>query len=249
MRILLANGLFWGNLLVACLSLGVLMVGVGFGTRWRRHILALMPGHHLSLVSYFFMACGLVLLSVASFGVAVSWKLRRKERTGGGRGARGCAVYNAMAIIVIFNVLFCSYVVYHYVTLARVELGDDLKYAMYQYFVDASSRDKLDNLHRDFKCCGVSNYTDWTTATTGAVLMRAADSASKTFVPRTCCVVETSDGACFKYHEQGCRDLLTDYFNMLLPSIIFCVICVVVWLLCLVLTSARLRRTLLEESK
>lgn len=51
MRLLLANGLFWGNVIVACLSTGILLVGISFGTRWRQHILALMPGHHLSLVS------------------------------------------------------------------------------------------------------------------------------------------------------------------------------------------------------
>lgn len=128
-------------------------------------------------MAYFFVASGLVLLAVTSFGAVISWRLRKKECDP--RSARGCAVYNAMAAVVVLNVLLCSYVVYHYVTRARLDIGEDLKYAMYQYFVDASSRDKLDNLHREFKCCGVNNYTDWTTATTGAILIRYTHRSTK----------------------------------------------------------------------
>ncbi|XP_037275266.2 uncharacterized protein LOC119167881 [Rhipicephalus microplus] len=255
MRLVLANGLFWGNALVATLAVGIALLGASFGVRWKRHILALMPGHHLSLVSVFLVGSGCVLLVVSLFGLFISWRLRKRDRLKEGglsaeRGARGCAVYNAMAAVVIVNVALSSAIVYRYVMRARLDVDEDLKYAMYQYFVDASSRDKLDSLHREFKCCGVRNYTDWTMATR-AVADHAAGgrktSASRSFVPRTCCVVESSEGACLKYHEQGCRDVLVDYFNMLMPSVIFCAVCVTIWLATLILTSYRLRRILLEN--
>ncbi|XP_065291131.1 CD63 antigen-like [Dermacentor albipictus] len=257
MRLVLANGLFWGNALVAVLAVGIAVLGASYGVRWKRHILALMPGHHLSLVSLFMVGSGCVLLVVSAFGLCISWRLRRRDGAKEGglsaeRGARGCAVYNAMALVVIANVALSAIVVHRYVMRARQDVDEDLKYAMYQYFVDASSRDKLDSLHREFKCCGVRNYTDWTMATTGADLaekgrMVAASSSTRTFVPRTCCVVESSGGACLKYHEQGCRDVLVDYLNMLMPSVLFCAICVAVWLSTMMLTSHRLRRILLEN--
>ncbi|KAL3208680.1 hypothetical protein MRX96_052492 [Rhipicephalus microplus] len=202
MRLVLANGLFWGNALVATLAVGIALLGASFGVRWKRHILALMPGHHLSLVSVFLVGSGCVLLVVSLFGLFISWRLRKRDRLKEGglsaeRGARGCAVYNAMAAVVIVNVALSSAIVYRYVMRARLDVDEDLKYAMYQYFVDASSRDKLDSLHREFKCCGVRNYTDWTMATR-AVADQARGgrktSASRSFVPRTCCVVESSEG-------------------------------------------------------
>ncbi|KAL1447649.1 hypothetical protein MTO96_028452 [Rhipicephalus appendiculatus] len=240
MRLVLANGLFWGNALVATLAVAITLLGASFGVRWKRHILALMPGHHLSLVSVFLVGSGCVLLVVSLFGLCISWRLRKRDRVKEGglsaeRGARGCAVYNAMAVVVIVNVALSSLLVYRYVMRARLDVDEDLKYAMYQYFVDASSRDKLDSLHREFKCCGVRNYTDWTTATTGVAdqsgggrKVFSSSSASRSFVPRTCCVVESSGGACLKYHEQGCRDVLVDYLNMLMPSVIFCAVCVTI---------------------
>ncbi|KAK8756553.1 hypothetical protein V5799_000747 [Amblyomma americanum] len=122
-------------------------------------------------VSHFLVASGLVLFVVAVFGLCVSWRLRRRSGDGATaeRGARGCGVYGAMALVVMANVIISSAIVYRYVMQARLDVDEDLKYAMYQYFVDASSRDKLDSLHREFKCCGVKNYTDWTMATAGAV--------------------------------------------------------------------------------
>ncbi|KAK8756562.1 hypothetical protein V5799_000742 [Amblyomma americanum] len=123
-------------------------------------------------VSHFLVASGVVLFVVAVFGLCVSWRLRRRSGDGATaeRGARGCGVYGAMALVVMANVIISSAIVYRYVMQARLDVDEDLKYAMYQYFVDASSRDKLDSLHREFKCCGVKNYTDWTMATAGAVL-------------------------------------------------------------------------------
>lgn len=251
MRLILANGLFWGNALVAGLAVGVAVLGAGFGVRWKRHILALMPGHHLSLVSHFLVASGLVLFVVAVFGLCVSWRLRKRSGDGATaeRGARGCGVYGAMALVVMANVIISSAIVYRYVMQARMDVDEDLKYAMYQYFVDASSRDKLDSLHREFKCCGVKNYTDWTMATSGAVLggRKSTGPSARSFVPRTCCVVESAEGACFKYYEQGCRDVLVDYLNMIMPSVLFCAICVAVWMSSMILTSHRLRRILLEN--
>ncbi|XP_077536208.1 uncharacterized protein LOC144148567 [Haemaphysalis longicornis] len=255
MRLILANGLFWGNVVVSCLAAGVFALGVSFRVRWDHHILALMPGRHLSMVAYFLLGCGGVLLVAAAFGVFIAWRLRKRDKddVSAENGARGCAVYNAMAVAVILYTSLSSCLVYAYVVRAKAGVDEDLRYAMYQYFVDASSRDKLDSLHREFKCCGINNHTDWVMATAGAVLEgaggigRAKNRKGRTFVPRTCCVVESSGGTCLKYHEQGCRDVLLDYLNMLLPSIVFCVICVVVWLLSLMLTSHRLRKFLLEN--
>lgn len=255
MRLILANGLFWGNALLSCLAVGVSALGVSFRVRWARHILALMPGRHLSMVAYFLLFGGGVLLVAAGFGVFVAWHLRRRDRDGDSaeHAARGCRVYNAMAAVVILYVTISSCVVYAHVMHATADVDEDLKYAMYQYFMDASSRDKLDSLHREFRCCGVSNYTDWTMATTGALLEGGGSRAKsrqgqpRSFVPRTCCVEESKEGACLRYHEHGCRDVLLDYFNMLLPSTVFSAICVVFWLLSLILTSHRLRKFLLED--
>ncbi|KAH6926717.1 hypothetical protein HPB50_021236 [Hyalomma asiaticum] len=240
MRLVLANGLFWGNALVAALALGITLLGVSFGCRWKKHILALMPGHHLSLVSVFLVGSGCVLLVVSLFGLCISRRLCRRDRIKEGgfsaeRGARGCAVYNAMALVVMANVVVSAVLVYRCVMHARRDVDEDLKYAMYQYFVDASSRDKLDSLHKEFKCCGVRNYTDWTMVTAGAQTgarghKASSSSSARPFVPRTCCVVESSGGACIKYHEQGCQDVLVDYLNMLMPTVLFCAICVAVWL-------------------
>lgn len=255
MRLILANGLFWGNVVVSCLAAGVFALGVSFRVRWDHHILALMPGRHLSMVAYFLLGCGGVLLVAAAFGVFIAWRLRKRDKddVSAENGARGCAVYNAMAVAVILYTSLSSCLVYAYVVRAKAGVDEDLRYAMYQYFVDASSRDKLDSLHREFRCCGVSNYTDWTMATTGALLEGGGSRAKsrqgqpRSFVPRTCCVEESKEGACLRYHEHGCRDVLLDYFNMLLPSTVFSAICVVFWLLSLILTSHRLRKFLLED--
>lgn len=245
MRLLLANGLMWGNAMLAGQASIATVVGVAMKMSWRRHMAVLFPGHNLTMVTLFFIVTGLIVITVNVFGIVVSWKLRKRDP--GPEAVRGCRVYNAMAAVVIGSVIASAYLTVHHINEVHANSERDLRSAMYQYFMDNSSRAELDNFHTDFKCCGVNNYTDWTLATKGAGVKSTGDVPRRPFVPRTCCVVQRKDGACLKYYEDGCSAVLRDYLDTLVPAVIFCVVCVGVWLTLLAMTSNKLHKVMREK--
>ncbi|XP_064486114.1 tetraspanin-9-like [Ornithodoros turicata] len=248
MRLLLANGLMWGNAVLAGQALIITIVGTAMGLSWRRHLNTIFRSQHLNLVIAFFLFTGFTMIVVAVFGIYISRKLCKADQDH--RAIHGSSIYNALSSIVLVSILVSAALTTYHVKGARKVAEQDLRYTMYQYFVDDAARPPLDHLHANFKCCGVNNFTDWTLATQSTNLKKdlSGEVPTKPFVPSSCCVVPRQDGTCFKYYENGCGPAVQEYLDMLVPTIIFTVVCIVVWLFLLSATSRKLQEAVTKKT-
>lgn len=242
METFLANTLFSGNALLAAEAAIGLLCAAAVHTTWDHKIMALYPKHHLGHITGAYIMMTMIVLIVTTFGASICWKLRNKDIKYQ-EGERGCTSYIGMALAVIFGLFMLAYAFTCELKKVREGTGDDIAYAMYQHYLNPSST--LDNLHKDFRCCGINGYTDWTQ------LGNSPDpkSTTRVSVPRSCCIVASSDGTCFKFQDQGCRAALLDYFNMWVPSLIFCTAFVAISLILLVATSWKLRKALMSREE
>ncbi|XP_071822394.1 tetraspanin-36-like [Apostichopus japonicus] len=115
--------------------------------------------------------------------------------------------------------------------------GNMLK-VMHEYSND--QMDRLDEIQRNLKCCGVTSFTDWHVQ---------VDTSSNWSVPLSCCCSNTTDPKLCTYpkfaqghpstvhgiHVQGCGELVVNYVSRSRISVdVACAISMVVEISCLV---------------
>lgn len=170
------------------------------------------------------------------------WKIRSKDSKYE-EGDSACTSYIRMVLPVVVGLCMLECVSTYELKKMREGSSEDIAYAKYQHYFTPSSGETLNNLREGFHCYGVNSYTVRTHAVKGAVPKKS----TRVSVPRSCSIVATTDGTRFKFRDRGCRAGLLDYFHMWMPSLMFCTVLVVLWLILLAATSWNLLETLMNK--
>ncbi|KAM6233512.1 CD63 antigen isoform 1-T4 [Porphyrio hochstetteri] len=119
------------------------------------------------------LVLGIIIFFISFFGCCGAWK------------ESYCMVTTfAVLLSIIFLVEIAAAIAgYVFKDKVRSVLEDGLWNAVRTYGEDEALTEAMDELQRDFMCCGVNNYTDWSTVEA----FRANSS-----VPRSCCRVNTT---------------------------------------------------------
>ncbi|NWQ69803.1 CD63 protein, partial [Neopipo cinnamomea] len=119
------------------------------------------------------LVLGVVIFFISFFGCCGAWK------------ESYCMVTTfAVLLSIIFLVEIAAAIAgYVFKDKVRSVLNEGLQEAMNKYGEDPVVTKTLDDLQRDFKCCGAINYTDWA----NIKQFQANDT-----VPRSCCNVNTT---------------------------------------------------------
>ncbi|XP_027561344.1 CD63 antigen [Neopelma chrysocephalum] len=119
------------------------------------------------------LVLGVIIFFISFFGCCGAWK------------ESYCMVTTfAVLLSIIFLVEIAAAIAgYVFKDKVRLVLKEGLQEAMDKYEKDPGLTEALDELQREFKCCGANNYTDWA----NIEQFRANDT-----VPRSCCRVNTT---------------------------------------------------------
>ncbi|XP_017694170.1 CD63 antigen [Pipra filicauda] len=137
------------------------------------------------------LVLGVIIFFISFFGCCGAWK------------ESYCMVTTfAVLLSIIFLVEIAAAIAgYVFKDKVRSVLKEGLQEAMNKYEEDPALTEALDELQRDFKCCGANNYTDWA----NIKQFQANDT-----VPRSCCRVNTT--TCNVHpspetvYEKGCQE-------------------------------------------
>ncbi|XP_069826158.1 CD63 antigen [Dendropsophus ebraccatus] len=163
--IFIFNFLFW-----IC---GCALIGLGI------YVLIQMQNPHLfknasSGAPIVIIAVGVVIFFISFFGCC------------GAAKENYCMVTTFAVLLVLIFLVEIAAAIAGYVYRNQIQnaftdtLMDDIK----NYNSSQISRDTINNLQRDFKCCGVKNYTDW---------YDYEPFKSRHEVPSSCCIVNATD--------------------------------------------------------
>ncbi|XP_050190533.1 CD63 antigen [Myiozetetes cayanensis] len=119
------------------------------------------------------LVLGVIIFFISFFGCCGAWK------------ESYCMVTTfAVLLSIIFLVEIAAAIAgYVFKDKVRSVLNEGLQEAMNKYGKDPAVTEALDELQRDFNCCGAINYTDWA----NIEQFQANDT-----VPRSCCRVNTT---------------------------------------------------------
>ncbi|KAM6038586.1 CD63 antigen isoform 1-T2 [Theristicus caerulescens] len=119
------------------------------------------------------LVLGIIIFFISFFGCCGAWK------------ESYCMVTTfAVLLSIIFLVEIAAAITgYVFKDKVRSVLEDGLWDAMHKYEEDKPLREAVDELQREFNCCGANNYTDWATIEP----FKLNDT-----VPRSCCRVNTT---------------------------------------------------------
>ncbi|NXK42701.1 CD63 protein, partial [Piprites chloris] len=119
------------------------------------------------------LVLGVIIFFISFFGCCGAWK------------ESYCMVTTfAVLLSIIFLVEIAAAIAgYVFKDKVRSVLNEGLQEAMNEYGEDPAVTEELDDLQRNFNCCGAINYTDWA----NIKQFQANDT-----VPRSCCRVNTT---------------------------------------------------------
>ncbi|XP_027763110.1 CD63 antigen [Empidonax traillii] len=119
------------------------------------------------------LVLGVIIFFISFFGCCGAWK------------ESYCMVTTfAVLLSIIFLVEIAAAIAgYVFKDKVRSVLNEGLQEAMHKYGKDPAVTEGLDDLQRNFNCCGAINYTDWA----NIEQFQANDT-----VPRSCCRVNTT---------------------------------------------------------
>ncbi|NXM02738.1 CD63 protein, partial [Tyrannus savana] len=116
------------------------------------------------------LVLGVIIFFISFFGCCGAWK------------ESYCMVTTVRGIIFLVEIA-AAIAGYVFKDKVRSVLNEGLQEAMNKYGKDPAVTEALDELQRDFNCCGAINYTDWA----NIEQFQANDT-----VPRSCCRVNTT---------------------------------------------------------
>ncbi|KAL5006583.1 hypothetical protein ScPMuIL_015389 [Solemya velum] len=125
---------------------------------------------------------------------------------------RGCLVIYAICLLVIMLLeAVAGVLAYMYESMIREELTRNLNRTMSQeYTFDQDITNAVDEMQRQFKCCGAESFKDWKYS-----MWLKTDNNTSNKAPDSCCITESKHCAASDHHSNihydSCRSSLEDY--------------------------------------
>ncbi|XP_075581119.1 CD63 antigen [Pelecanus crispus] len=175
------NFIFW-----VC---GVALIAIGIYAQGALGKVLVVSSTSASSSPIAILVLGVIIFFISFFGCCGAWK------------ESYCMVTTfAVLLSIIFLVEVAAAIAgYVFKDKVRSVLEDGLWNAMHKYGEDRLLTEAIDELQRDFTCCGANNYTDWATIEP----FKTNDT-----VPRSCCRINTT--SCNVHpspttiYEEGC---------------------------------------------
>ncbi|XP_004466121.1 CD63 antigen [Dasypus novemcinctus] len=182
-------------LLVAFCACAVGLIAVGVGAQFVLREIVTENGS-ASLLSYVIIALGVFLFLVAFVGCCGVCK------------ENYCLMITFAIFLSLIMLVEVAAAIAGYVFRDKVmsKFSKDFQQQMQNYPENNQTASFLDHLQRDFKCCGATNYSDWSTILT-----------PKGRVPDSCCINVTQNcGVNFKpdtIYTKGCVQLIGNWLR------------------------------------
>ncbi|XP_062453419.1 CD63 antigen [Rhea pennata] len=159
------NFIFW-----VC---GVALIAIGIYAQVALNKALVITSASASSTPIAIVVVGVIIFFISFFGCCGAWK------------ESYCMVTTfAILLSLIFLVEIAAAIAgYVFKDKVRSVLEEGLRDAMEKYGEDKALRETVDELQRDFDCCGANNYTDWADI---------APFKGNDTVPRSCCRVNTT---------------------------------------------------------
>ncbi|KAM6294403.1 LOW QUALITY PROTEIN: CD63 antigen [Aegotheles albertisi] len=176
------NFIFW-----VC---GVALVAIGIYAQVALDRTLAVSGGSAAGTPVAILVLGVIIFFISFFGCCGAWK------------ESYCMVTTFAVLLSIIFLVEVAAAIAGYVFRDKVRsvLQEGLREALQKYGEDQPLTEAMDELQRDFACCGVNNYTDWATTEQ----FRANDT-----VPRSCCRDNTTTSCNLHptpatVYEKGC---------------------------------------------
>ncbi|NWI17844.1 CD63 protein, partial [Crypturellus soui] len=153
---------------------GVVLIAIGIYAQVTLNKALVVTDASASSTPVAIVVVGVIIFFISFFGCCGAWK------------ESYCMVTTfAVLLSLIFLVEVAAAIAgYVFKDEVRAGLEQGLREAVEQYAEDAELREAVDELQKEFHCCGVANYTDWATV---------APFKGNDTVPRSCCRVNATN--------------------------------------------------------